>query len=285
MRNCDDASICKRVMRVCGCVCAMRNMHVHIRFPAFLWHPRNANDAAESGPRRTENVEGAVNHSRTSARKITGAARYSPQNTMAIIFPGLFTRFSLNSLLLLSLFLFFFFFVLIVENVRRYKKVSRGTHSTHLLPLLLRVRPLAMGFRLVTRSFVLHSARVFDARNEWREVNTGILRRRYRPACPACFVLFHLYSRLTSQRPALRHRFSSSCVWLSGTSRKRGGGSDSFTYSSVLFPSFTRQDGGRRRTRQQIFMDGPAWCGRSNKSLIVLTILSVLHEREFLFLY
>jgi len=132
-------------------------------------------------------------------------------------------------------------------------------------------------------------ARVFDARNEWREVNTGLRRRHCPacPACPACFVPFHLFLSDFSEAhsPPPLPRSSSSCVWLSGTSRKRGEG----VIVSLILPCSFRHSPATMAAVDELdnkySMDGPAWCGRSNKSLIVLTILSVLHEREFLFLY
>lgn len=260
----------------------MQNMRVHIRFfrvPLALsqreWRWREWTAKNWKCRRRRQ--------SSPSARKITGAAKNLPQNTTTIIFPGLFTRFFFKfSSSSLSLFLFFSFFSF---NRRKCEALQKGV-PRHALDALTSACPpipfartgLPVGHAILLLAFT----RVCGARNEWREWIQDCVED---PARPACFVFFHLF--LSDSSEAHSPRCSSSCVWLSGTSRKRGEG----VIVSLILPCSFRHSPAALATVDElnnkylwIALLG-VWPECGNKSLIVLTILSVLYEREFLFLY
>lgn len=121
-----------------------------------------------------------------------------------------------------------------------------------------------------------------------RGMNTGLRRRHVvRPVRPV-FRPFPLIPGLTSQRPTLRRRFRAFLPPASGFRGRVEKGGEGVIVSLILPCSFRHSPATMAAVDEldnKYSMDGPAWCGRSNKSLIVLTILSVLHEREFLFLF
>lgn len=182
------------------CMCDAKYSCVHIRFPHLfgtltarmtLLRVRTTKNWKCRRRRQSFPGEREKNHWR---RQII-AAKYDGDNLPPV--------FLCASLLLLLPFLLLCF-RLIVENVRRYKKVSRGTHSTHFRFSADSARGgLPVSHRnLSSFAFARTWCEEWTTRSKYRTCVEDIV-RSVRPVSS----FFHLLLSDFSERPTLHHRF------------------------------------------------------------------------------